>query len=271
MKKALGLLFLLSSFLVFGQSNNNGQLDAVSEFTSVTTVYVTMPDGIRLATDIYLPIISDSVVTEITVDDTAYVVQIIPKGTQIFVYDSLGGTSNTNQYQLPMVFTRTPYGKGEYDEIGIYLNVLGYAYALQDMRGRYESEGVYLPMYSDGWDKSAYHPNEKHPLDITNVSDPRNSIYHQDGRHSIDFLKDSLFKMYDLDGDGIGDVPYHPVSLFSVLVERVPESLMLYRSFLTQLLDKSEHVMPSVTPSALVDNEPLMNIPETNTAYHASR
>jgi len=79
------------------------------------------------------------------------------------------------------------------------------------------------------------------------------------------------YEGYDLDGDGIGDVPYHPVSLFSVLVERVPESLMLYRSFLTQLLDKSEHVMPSVTPSALVDNEPLMNIPETNTAYHASR
>jgi len=66
------------------------------------------------------------------------------------------------------------------------------------------------------------------------------------------------YEGYDLDRDGIGDIPYHPVSLFSVLVERVPESLMLYRSFLTFLLDKSEHVMPSITPNDLVDNEPLM-------------
>ncbi|MBI3141765.1 MAG: nitrous oxide reductase family maturation protein NosD [Bacteroidetes bacterium] len=66
---------------------------------------------------------------------------------------------------------------------------------------------------------------------------------------------------YDLDGNEIGDVPHHPVSLFSVLVEKVPEALMLYRSFLTLLLDRSEHLMPSVTPSALVDNTPLMAPP----------
>lgn len=77
------------------------------------------------------------------------------------------------------------------------------------------------------------------------------------------------YEGYDLNQDGIGDVPYHPVSLFSVMVERVPESLMLYRSFLTFLLDKSEHVMPSVTPSGLVDNEPLMNMPKTLKPNHA--
>ena len=106
-----------------------------------------------------MPIISDSITTTINSGDSNYVIQIIPKGTQLFVYDSVGTSVNPNLYQLPMIFTRTPYGKGSYDEFGVYLNILGYAYALQDMRGRYQSEGVYLPMYSDAWDKSVYHPS----------------------------------------------------------------------------------------------------------------
>jgi predicted acyl esterase len=203
MKKILllSLLFLISKG--FGQSNNNGQLDTITEFTTISTVYTTMPDGIKLATDIYLPIISDSITTKIVVGDTSYVIQIIPKGTQLFVYDSLNGLPNPNQFQLPMVFTRTPYGKGYYDEFGVYLNVLGYAYAFQDMRGRYQSEGVYLPMYSDGWDKNAYHPENGHSLDVTAITDPKNGIYHEDGKNSIIFLTDSLYKLYDLNGDGI--------------------------------------------------------------------
>ncbi|MFY0672272.1 MAG: nitrous oxide reductase family maturation protein NosD [Bacteroidia bacterium] len=76
------------------------------------------------------------------------------------------------------------------------------------------------------------------------------------------------YEGYDLNRDGIGDIPYHPVSLFSVMVERVPESLMLYRSFLTFLLDKSEHAMPSITPSDLVDNEPRMKS-QTQTQVYA--
>ncbi len=75
------------------------------------------------------------------------------------------------------------------------------------------------------------------------------------------------YEGYDIDRDGIGDVPYHPVSLFSVMVERVPESLMLYRSFLTFLLDKSEHAMPSITPSDLVDNKPKMKSTSLNKVY----
>lgn len=203
MKKSLLFSALLLCLFSFSQSNNNGRLDNISEFTTIKTVQFTMPDGVQLATDIYLPIISDSITTTITVEDSNYVLQLIPKGTQLFVYDSIGNTSNPNPYQLPMVFTRTPYNKGSYDPFGIYFNVLGYAYALQDMRGRYASEGVYIPMYSDSWDKSAYHPWETHSLDITALNDPKNAIYHQDGRHSIDFIKDSLFRNYDLDHDGI--------------------------------------------------------------------
>ncbi len=203
MKKLSCLVtFLAFTFITYAQSNNNGKLDSITEFTTIFTHTVTMPDGVKLETDIYLPIISDSVTTTININSTNYTIQLIPKGTQLFVYDSTGNTKNANMYKLPMVFTRTPYGKGSYDEFGIYLNILGYSYALQDMRGRYNSEGVYLPMYSDGWNKDVYHPNFKHILDVTNINDPYNGNFHQDGKHSIEFLKDSLFKLYDLDHNG---------------------------------------------------------------------
>jgi nitrous oxidase accessory protein len=61
-----------------------------------------------------------------------------------------------------------------------------------------------------------------------------------------------------LNKDGTGDVPYHPVSLYSMLVEQNPNSLILLRSFLMSLLDKAEKAIPSLTPIALKDNEPKM-------------
>lgn len=200
-KKITLSLSLLSSVL-FAQTNNNGQLDLITEFTSIETHYFTMPDGIKLATDVYYPIITDSVTTTLNLFGNNYVIELIKKGTQLFVYDSVNHQPNPNQYQLPMVYTRTPYSKGTYDEFGIYLNMLGYSYVLQDMRGRYASEGVYLPMYSDGWRKDVYHPTTKNSLDITSFSDPSNGNKHEDGKYSVLFIKDSLKRMYDLDNDG---------------------------------------------------------------------
>ena len=199
MKKIVFLLFVLYSIQVKSQTNNNGQLDLITELSTVITVPFTMPDGVKLETDIYLPIISDSIVFNIG----AYTIELIPKGTQLIIYDSIGNTLNTNKYQLPMIFTRTPYGKGSESFFGLYLNILGYGFALQDMRGRYNSEGVYLPMYSDNWDKNVYHPNSSHLLDITTLNDPSNGNFHEDGKNSIQFIMDSLYKYYDLDGDGI--------------------------------------------------------------------
>ena len=66
------------------------------------------------------------------------------------------------------------------------------------------------------------------------------------------------YEGYDLDKDGIGDVPYHPLSLFAVLTENTPSAMLLYRSFMITLLDKSEKVLPSITPDNFVDNKPLM-------------
>ena len=66
------------------------------------------------------------------------------------------------------------------------------------------------------------------------------------------------YEGYDLDKNGIGDVPYHPLSLFAVLTEKTPSAMLLYRSFMITLLDESEKVLPSITPDNFIDKTPLM-------------
>lgn len=66
------------------------------------------------------------------------------------------------------------------------------------------------------------------------------------------------YEGYDLDKNGVGDVPYHPLSLFAVLTEKNAATMLLFRSFMITLLDKSEKVLPSITPDNFVDKTPLM-------------
>ena len=63
---------------------------------------------------------------------------------------------------------------------------------------------------------------------------------------------------YDLNKNGTGDVPYHPVSMYSMVVERNPNSLLVLRSFMVSLLDKAEKAIPSLTPEHLTDELPRM-------------
>ena len=67
------------------------------------------------------------------------------------------------------------------------------------------------------------------------------------------------YEGYDLNKDKIGDVPYHPLSLYAVIVEKNPPAMLLYRSFMISLLDKSEKILPSITPENFVDNKPRMS------------
>lgn len=64
------------------------------------------------------------------------------------------------------------------------------------------------------------------------------------------------YEGYDLNRDGAGDVPYHPVSMYAMIVEQNPTTLMLMRSFMVSLLDKAEKAIPSLTPENLVDDQP---------------
>lgn len=66
------------------------------------------------------------------------------------------------------------------------------------------------------------------------------------------------YEGYDLNKDQIGDVAYHPLSLFSVIVENNPSAMLLYRSFIVSLLDRSEKILPTLTPENFIDNEPKM-------------
>jgi len=75
------------------------------------TSMVSMRDDIKLATDIYLP-------------------------------DGEG--------PWPVIFFRTPYGKGGAERRTIQINQRGYALVSQDIRGRFDSEGVDYPVFGHG-------------------------------------------------------------------------------------------------------------------------
>ncbi len=69
------------------------------------------------------------------------------------------------------------------------------------------------------------------------------------------------YRGYDLDHNGRGDVPHHPLSVFALVTERMPYAMVLSRSLLVNLLDQSERVIPTLTPAALEDRSPLMKPP----------
>ena len=68
----------------------------------------------------------------------------------------------------------------------------------------------------------------------------------------------SEYTGYDLDKNGFGDVPYRPVKLFSYIVNKTPEALVLLRSLFVDIVNFSEKVSPVFTPDDLMDNNPLM-------------
>jgi len=66
------------------------------------------------------------------------------------------------------------------------------------------------------------------------------------------------YEGYDLNRDGVGDVPYRPVSVYAMIAERNPVTMMLFRSFITGLLDKAEKTIPGFIPENLKDDRPRM-------------
>ncbi|MFT4176905.1 MAG: nitrous oxide reductase family maturation protein NosD [Luteolibacter sp.] len=66
------------------------------------------------------------------------------------------------------------------------------------------------------------------------------------------------YEGYDLRRDGTGDVPYRPVSLYAVMVDRVPPSVLLLRSPIVHVLDQAEKAFPSITPETVKDDAPSM-------------
>ncbi|MEQ8684287.1 MAG: nitrous oxide reductase family maturation protein NosD [Imperialibacter sp.] len=79
----------------------------------------------------------------------------------------------------------------------------------------------------------------------------------------------SEYTGYDLDKNGLGDVPYRPVKLFSFVVEKVPQAIVLLRSLFVDLMNFTEKVTPVFTPQDLFDDQPLMK-PHPHDQYSTS-
>ena len=107
----------------------------------------------------------------------------------------MNGGINEQPYELPVIFIRTPYNKNT-EDIGYFLAFLGYAAIIQDNRGCYASEGAYIPMYSDSWQKDPYHEATQHLLDINPRNSPANANFQEDGYQSLRFILDSLTREY---------------------------------------------------------------------------
>jgi len=90
------------------------QADPKSDVTVRTDVMVPLRDGVKLATDIYLP----------------------------------QGVTD----KLPTILERTPYGKPRDANTARSFAARGYAVVIQDTRGRYKSEGVWHMLSDDGRD-----------------------------------------------------------------------------------------------------------------------
>ena len=63
---------------------------------------------------------------------------------------------------------------------------------------------------------------------------------------------------FDVDRNGVGDVPHRPVRLFSMIVAQNPPAIILMRSPFVRLLDAAERAIPALTPESLEDDTPAM-------------
>ena len=197
MKKYIILLFALASIQKsYSQGNNNGTIDGIEEMVERKEFMVPMPDGARLATDVYVPILQDDFRATFNLFGTNISIKVAKKGTQYYYYPG-----QANPWQLPVIFTRTPYSKDDPTQ-GQIEALMGYCGILQDMRGRYRSEGVYIPMYSDSWDKRAYllDSTHGHPLDKTPNKEANT---HEDGYNSLQWILNGL--RWDFDRNGVID------------------------------------------------------------------
>jgi len=68
----------------------------------------------------------------------------------------------------------------------------------------------------------------------------------------------SSYRGFDLNGDGVGDLPHKPVKLFSYIVENNPAAIVLLRSFFVELLNYIEEALPAVITVEVEDPQPLM-------------
>jgi nitrous oxidase accessory protein len=121
------------------------------------------------------------------------------------------------------------------------------------LRNEFRNNGWAMNIFSSCMDNEIAHNNFiSNTFDLT-TNGKRNSNNFHDNYWD-------QYAGYDLDKDGVGDVPHRPVRLFSYLLGKVPESIILLRSFFIDMLNIAEKVTPVLTPQSLMDERPKMNL-----------
>ncbi len=98
---------------------------------------------------------------------------------------------------------------------------------------------------------------------VTNTFDVMTNAFHSDLYCNRNYW--DQYRGYDFNHDGFGDIPFRPVSVFSILVERLPLAVVLLRSLVVELMVYVERAIPTLIPATLVDMHPRM-IPHLSTA-----
>lgn len=195
MRFSLLASLVLAGLGLSGQSPQNGLLDGLDELVQQQEVMLPMADGTLLATDIFTPVLSDDLAFGPFEFDIASLlgipgqppvildrIKIADKGTRFFQYPN-----QADPFSYPIIVTRTPYNKKD-PTLGQVMGLVGYMFAHQDMRGRYNSGGTYMPMFADAWPKTGY-INYQHPLDTTATGEAN---LHQDGYELLQILTHNL-------------------------------------------------------------------------------
>ena len=63
---------------------------------------------------------------------------------------------------------------------------------------------------------------------------------------------------YDLNADGVSDVPYSPVSAFAFISKQYPDLSLFAKSPAVVAIAVAERVFPTLRPSEVVDHFPLV-------------
>ena len=118
-------------------------------------------------------------------------------------------------------------------------------------RNQYTENGYAIRLQAD-CDDNAFHFNN-FKLNTFDMITNGNTILNE-----IKYNYWDKYEGYDMQRDGIGDLPYRPMNLFSYIIETNPVSVIFLKSFLADLLDTLEKLIPGITPENLQDQSPLI-------------
>lgn len=120
----------------------------------------------------------------------------------------------------------------------------------------------------NGWAIDLFSSSNDNILYANNFLDNVYQVMTDTDRTTNRFFKNSTgnywsdykgYNGYDLNGDGIGDIPYKPVKLLSYLMKRYPDLTVFLESPGLKALEFAERVLPVLNPVELNDPYPLMN------------